>query len=97
MLEWKEMDVFYTKHAIQRMFERNISETEVVKTIARGWIIAEYPNDKPYPSVLINSNASGSPLHVVYSEDKGKRIVITVYRPTLDEWNEGFSRRRNNS
>jgi len=92
----ESMDVFYTKHAIQRMFERNIDEDEVIEAIENGRIISEYPDDKPYPSILANSRIPGKPLHVVYSEDRGKRIVVTVYRPTLNEWNEDFSERRTN-
>ena len=88
------MDVFYTNHAIQRMFERNIDEDEVTEAIENGRIISEYPVEKPYPSILINSRIPGRPLHVVYSEDGGRRIVVTVYRPALDEWNEDFSERR---
>ena len=88
------MDIYYTKHAIHRMFERNISEKEVSRAFEDRWIIAEYLDDKPHPSFLINSKVKEHPLHVVFSENDEKRIIITVYRPTHAEWNEDFARRK---
>jgi hypothetical protein len=35
------------------MFERNISENEVLSVINKGKTIQDYPDDKPYPSKLV--------------------------------------------
>ena len=40
-------------HAIQRMFQRGISEEEVKQVIATGKAIETYTTDKPFPSRLI--------------------------------------------
>jgi len=41
-------------HAIQRMFQRRISEDDDVRHIlSTGEVIEAYPNDTPYPSNLI--------------------------------------------
>jgi len=40
-------------HAIQRMYERHISEEEVRQTIAAGEVIEAYPDDTPYASRLV--------------------------------------------
>ncbi len=88
------MKYFYSKHAIYRMFERDISEIEIEDTIKNGIVIAEYPDDNPYPSKLNYSNNSENPLHVVYSEYGEKCIIITVYKPSLDEWKEDYMTRR---
>jgi len=40
-------------HAIQRMFQRRISEEEVKQVVATGETIETYPTDQPFPSRLI--------------------------------------------
>jgi len=42
----------FSSHAIQRMFERGFQKDSVAKAVRDGEIIQEYPNDKPYPSVM---------------------------------------------
>jgi hypothetical protein len=42
-------------HAIQRMFQRRISEDEVKQVVAMGETIETYPTDKPAPSRLIQA------------------------------------------
>ena len=39
-------------HAIQRMYQRSISEEEVRIVIKTGETIEDYPDDLPYPSRL---------------------------------------------
>ena len=94
-------ELFYTKHAIQRMFERSISEDDVEKVISEWKVVKEYPDDNPYPSVLLMADINGKPLHVVCSVDKSdsgnvKYIVITVYQPSSSEWNDDFITRKVN-
>jgi len=66
----------YREHAIQRMFERDILEIDVEKTIKSGVIIEEYFDDKPYPSFLALSS-NNKPLHVVFAtNDEDNEIII---------------------
>jgi hypothetical protein len=44
------MKIIYRQHAIQRMFERNISDSEVKAALKDGITIEDYPDDAPYPS-----------------------------------------------
>ncbi len=88
------MNFYFSRHAVQRMFERNINEEIVIKTIMKGKVIKEYPDDKPYPSKLVYSGTSENPIHVVYSVDREDCNVITVYRPALEDWENDFITRR---
>jgi hypothetical protein len=45
--------LIFRVHAIQRMFQRRISEEEVKQVVATGEAIETYPTDKPFPSRLI--------------------------------------------
>ncbi|MCF6336044.1 MAG: DUF4258 domain-containing protein [Spirochaetales bacterium] len=81
------------------MYERSINEEEVEYVIENGVIIYEYADDKTYPSILMYCTNNAKPLHVVFSIDesiqKEKRyLVITVYRPSLEEWNSDYVTRR---
>ena len=87
--------VIYRMHAIQRMFEREITENDVNTVIMDGKIIQDYPDDKPYPSKLVLGFVKNRPLHIVYADnfEQNEQIVITVYEPEKDKWDEKFERR----
>ena len=52
-------------HAVQRMFQRGVSEEEVTQVVAVGETIETYPDDKPFPSRLMLGWSSSRPVHVV--------------------------------
>jgi hypothetical protein len=83
-------------HAIQRMFVRRISESDVREVLAGGETIETYPEDAPYPSRLVLGWRGTRPLHVVAAEhvEAGETIVITAYEPNPALWEPGFRRRR---
>jgi hypothetical protein len=88
--------VKFSSHAIQRMFERQISIANVLEAIDKGEIINSYPNDKPYPSYLSLFMIEKRPIHVVYAEnlEENEIIVITVYIPDEKNWSHDFKSRR---
>jgi len=83
-------------HAIQRMFEREISKEDIRQVLATGKTIEAYPDDKPYPSRLVLGWIGSRPIHVVVADNptQGETIVITVYEPDLARWEPGFDKRR---
>ncbi len=88
--------IVYRVHAIQRMFERHISEADVEHILATGEVIEGYPDDAPYPSRLIQGVCGSRPLHVVVADNLEDRemIVITAYEPDPARWDPTFRRRR---
>jgi hypothetical protein len=87
-------EIIFSGHAIRRMFERGINEEHVAQLIADGEPINDYPDDKPYPSVLLLGYVVRHPLHVVLGlDEKGKCYVITVYTPDPTLWDSGFRRK----
>jgi hypothetical protein len=83
-------------HAVQRMYERRISQQEVEEVLTDGETIEVYPDDLPSPRRLVLGWAGGRPLHVVVAEDRVDTVtvVITVYEPDRHIWEDGFRRRR---
>ena len=86
----------FTRHAVQRMFQRAITADDVRNVLESGGIIADYPDDTPYPSALVFGVVRGFPLHVVVARHPNNRecIVVTVYIPDPLLWNEDFKTRR---
>ncbi len=93
-MEYKEIE--FSSHAVMRMFERQIGENEVEAVIVNGEVIREYPDDKPYPSVLLLGWVNQRPIHVVVGKDTEtqKIYVITIYEPDATRWQSGFRERR---
>jgi hypothetical protein len=86
----------FTRHAVERMFERSIPPEAVVRIAREGEIIASYPEDRPLPSVLILGFERNEPLHLVTARDptSGICFVITIYRPDPTLWSGDFKTRR---
>ncbi|RLE38586.1 hypothetical protein DRJ23_04600 [Candidatus Acetothermia bacterium] len=86
----------YRVHALQRMFERGITEEDVRHVLETGEVIERYPDDRPYPSRLVLGWREDRPLHVVVAEqaEADTLIVITVYEPDPTLWEDDFKRRR---
>lgn len=92
----KTEQIVFSGHAIRRMFERAISKSDVLQVIANSEIIADYPDDTPFPSCLLLSFIRNNPVHVVVGLDRENNtsIVITVYIPDSALWTEDFKSRR---
>jgi len=55
----------FTRHAIQKMFQRNVTKSEIDNVISKGQIIEEYSKDSPLPSFLLLGFNDNRPLHIV--------------------------------
>ncbi|MBK6637208.1 MAG: DUF4258 domain-containing protein [Rhodocyclaceae bacterium] len=88
--------IAYSRHALERMFERAIAPQTVARLLAEGEIIAEYPDDRPHPSVLILGFDGQRPIHIVVAQEASTAccVVVTVYPPDATLWDEAFKIRR---
>jgi hypothetical protein len=67
--------VVFSGHAIQRMFERGFNRDDLLAVIAQGETIAEYNNDRPYPSRLLLGSVAAKPLHFVLAFDEATGVL----------------------
>ena len=83
-------------HALQRMFERGITDDDVESVLESGKVIEEYPDAQPHPGCLMLGWVRSRPVHVVVATDPAnlEAIVVTVYEPDHERWLPGFERRR---
>ena len=85
----------FSRHALKRVVERNISELEICQAGAKAEVIKDYAADKYSPSgLMLGFTAAGRPLHfqVSYAESDWTRI-ITIYEPDPKEWSQHRKRR----
>ena len=88
--------IHYSRHAFERMFERAIPSEVILEIVAKGEIIADYPEDRPYPSALILGFEQTRPIRIVVARNAATSecIVVTVYVPDPTLWDETFKQRR---
>ena len=92
----EQRHIIWREHAADRMLERGILRSEVIRCIMRGEIIEEYLEDYPIPSCLILGFVKVSrPIHVACSMEDNYTYIITAYEPNLFKWENDFKTRRN--
>ncbi|HQX16309.1 MAG TPA: DUF4258 domain-containing protein [Anaerolineales bacterium] len=88
--------LLFRVHAVQRMFERDISMKKLLGAIETGETIEDYSSEMPEPSRLILGFQGKRPFHVVTSENPitNETTIITVYVPDPNKWNRDSKSRR---
>ncbi|MDO8641965.1 MAG: DUF4258 domain-containing protein [Candidatus Woesearchaeota archaeon] len=86
----------FSRHAFERMFQRGINPDAVAQIMTEGEVIADYPDDQPFPSVLLLGFYESQPVHMVVARDlaTGSCHLVTIYLPDPAIWDESFKRRR---
>jgi hypothetical protein len=92
----KHAAIYFRVHAVQRLFERKISEKNVLQAIEKGETIEDYSSEMQEASRLILGFQGKHPFHVVISENQetNEVTVITAYTPQPDKWSKDFRSRR---
>ena len=92
----KSYRLIFRVHAVQRMFERGISEKKVRQALDAGNVIEDYSAEMPEPSRLILGFQGKRPFHVVTAEntEKNETTIITVYIPDPVKWKKDFRSRK---
>ena len=90
------MKLQFSGHAMQRMFARSISPEDVRYVIDHGEIIANYPDDQPFPSFLKLAFINGRALHIVVGYDASTDTghIITAYVPDPALWHDDMKTRK---
>jgi hypothetical protein len=88
-------DFDFSRHALKRVVERNISDQEIRQAGLQAEIIEDYPEDKYSPScLLLGFTQTGRPLHIQVSLAETDLVrIVTIYDPDPSEW-INYSQRR---
>jgi len=89
-------EVVFSRHALERMFQREIGPDVVKQVLIQGEVIADYPDDTPYPSQLILGYHDNRPVHLVAAQDERTEIcyIVTVYEPQAELWADDYRKRK---
>jgi len=80
---------------LDMLTKRGISLSHVKSAIYSSEIIEQYPNDYPYPSVLILGYTNDNkPIHIAISVKEGLACLFAIYYPSLDVWESDFKTRK---
>jgi len=89
--------VLFTRHALNQMnlAERMILRKEVCEAIESDEVVEDYPNDpRGHSCLLMGRTREGRIIHVVCAPKEDYLAVVTVYSPSLLEWETDFKTRR---
>ena len=88
--------LIFRLHALVRMSQRSFEPEDISKVLENGTVIEDYPNDFPYPSFLVLGWIFSRPVHVVsaMNNDDKETIIVTVYEPDSQLWENDFTRRK---
>ena len=86
-----------SRHALHELEEDALSLDLVLTATRSGEAIEDYPTDPRGPSCLVCSAlGEGLWVHTLWGCDPASSIavLITVYRPTAEKWENDFKTRR---
>jgi hypothetical protein len=86
--------ILFRAHAVQRMFQREVSVSKVREALQAADVIEDYSSEMPEPSRLLFGLQGKRPFHVVTSENERQTTIITVYLPSPDKWKKDSRSRR---
>lgn len=89
-----EKKIYWTKHCLNRLNQRNVLISEVKDAISNGEIIEYYYDDYPYPSCLVLGYNNNDKIHIVCGISNNVVYMITAYYPNSKEWEEDMKTRR---
>lgn len=98
-LDPEQEKVVWAFHAVAKLRSEQLKRRDVEGALTRAQMIEDYPQlTRPLPDGLfLGYLDNGSPIHAVVAIDEAKDrvLVVTVYRPCLERWENDWKTRRN--
>lgn len=90
--------VLWSRHAVAELAMEDWTRDQVENALRRCQVVEDYPaSHRPLPDCLVLSwLADDVPIHAVIAldEDRGRILIVTVYRPSEEEWEDDWKTRR---
>ncbi len=86
-----------SEHAQGRLDERGLLFSDILATVPSWRIVEKYPSGRMGPSFLAMHILPAGPIHAVWgmiSANAVHAVLVTVYLPDEEKWDEQFSIRR---
>jgi len=90
--------ILWGRHGITELVNEEWNRAWVEEGLQHCWVIEDYPSlHRPLPDCLVLGwLTSGEPFHAVIGMDESsdRLFVITVYKPSAEEWEDDWRTRR---
>jgi len=88
--------ILWTYYVNMRLKGRFIPRDDILDAVESYEIVEAYPKDKYLPSYLVLAKSGSEPFHVLFGADLegGNVRVVTVYRPSREEWGDDLRTKR---
>ena len=90
--------ILWSRHGITELVNEGWSRELIEEGLQNGEVIEDYPTlHRPLPDCLVLGwLETGEPFHAVIAIDEGKDrlFVVTVYKPSPEEWEDDWRTRK---
>jgi hypothetical protein len=85
----------HTFHALKEEMSEGLTAREIEESLLKGFeLVEDYPDDRRGHSCLILTWVKEKPVHIVCAPHEEALIIVTVYIPSREEWEQNFKTRR---
>jgi hypothetical protein len=90
--------ILWSRHAVAELAVEGWKRRQVEGALLNSEVIEDYPTlNRPLPDCLVLAwMTSTTPVHVVVAIDQGldRILVVTVYQPSEEEWEDDWKTRK---
>ena len=92
--------ILWSLHAIKKLREEGLKKTPVEESLKACDLVEDYQTEgRPLPDCLVLGFINSEPVHIVVAIDADfdRILLVTVYRPLAERWENDWKTRRRKS